>query len=324
MKAIWKLLPPAAVTAALGFSRYAYKEAFAISRERMDDPYAPLPGPQYKALEPLIHRGIRAMEKHSYAPVQITAPDGTPLFARYYHHGDGAPVQILFHGYRSSALRDCCGGHALAWKMGFNTLVVDQRGHGGSGGKCITFGIKERHDCLAWAQYAARRFGPDTPIVLSGLSMGAATVLSAAQLPLPEEVVCILADSPYDSPKTIICKVCRDRKLPDRLAWPFIKLGAALYGGFDLSQASAMEAISHARVPILLIHGEDDRLVPCEMSRRLHHACASRCTLCTFPGAGHGLAYMTDPEGYEKCVYGFLATVDALRGCLKGTPITPD
>lgn len=318
------LIPLLLIVLILGFSYYAYRVAFYVPKTHPADPYAAISGEQYEAVADLILRATRAMEKHRFEPVRITAGDGTKLFGRLYVHDEAAPLQILFHGYRSSAYRDCCGGHALAWKMGFNTLVVDQRAHGDSGGRAITFGIKERYDCLAWVSYAVRRFGPDVKISLTGLSMGAATVLAASELDLPENVACIIADSPFDSPESIIRKVCRDDKLPDKLAWPFIKLGARIYGGFNIGESSAIEAVKHAKVPILLIHGEDDRYVPCPMSRALHENCASRAVLKTYPGAGHGLAYMVDPEGYEIAVYDFLRTIPAFEGHILGNPVKRD
>ncbi len=305
----------------LSCSYYAYRVAFYVPAQHKADPYTLLDGEQYQAVGDLIHAATRAMEKHQFEPVTITADDGVKLFGRFYFHTEGAPLQILFHGYRSCALRDCCGGHALAWKMGFNTLVVDQRAHGESGGRAITFGIKERFDCLAWIRYALLRCGQETKIVLTGLSMGAATVLAASELDLPENVVCIIADSPYASPESIIRKVCRDDKLPDKLAYPFVKLGARIFAGFNIDESSPIEAVKQAKVPILLLHGEDDRFVPCTMSEDIRQSCASPAVLRTFPYAGHGLAYMIDPVGYEEAVYDFLRAIPALTGLIQGNPV---
>lgn len=67
-----------------------------------------------------------------------------------------------------------------------------------------------------------------------------------------------------------------------------------------------MEAVKKARIPILLIHGEDDRFVPCEMSRRIADACASPVTLETFPEAGHGISYLADHQRYGQVVKQFV------------------
>ena len=193
---------------------------------------------------------------------------------RYYHVRDGAPLQIQFHGYRGAALRDFCGGNKLARESGQNTLVVDQRAHGKSGGNTITFGIRERLDCLSWVKYANQRFSSGTPIFLSGVSMGATTVLMASELKLPANVMGIIADCPYSSPEVIIRKVCReDMHLPPALTMPLIRLGARLFGHFVLNESSAVQAVGNKNIPILLLHGEDDRFVPCDMSREIFDAC---------------------------------------------------
>lgn len=295
-------------------SLYTYKVAFYSpldQRNTLDDP---LQGEQYEAVSEHIFRISHIMERIPCEEVTITSFDGCRLFGRYYHVRDGAPLEILFHGYRSCAFRDCSGGHALSRKMGFNALVVDQRAHGRSDGTTISFGIKEHRDCQCWIEYANERFGEETPIILSGLSMGAATVLMATGLQLPDNVTCVLADSPYSTPGAIIEKVCEDLHYPVLLCRPFIHLGAWLYGHFKLNSCTAKDAVSRAKVPILLIHGEDDRLVPCSMSSEIAAWSASPVTVHTFPDAGHGLSYMTDPIRYEQVVYDFLQTIPQIAG----------
>ena len=79
-----------------------------------------------------------ALARDRFEPVHITAQDGTPLAARYYHHADGAPLAIIFHGYRGYATRDGLGGYTLCTALGYNVLLPDQRAHGYSGGHTIT------------------------------------------------------------------------------------------------------------------------------------------------------------------------------------------
>jgi fermentation-respiration switch protein FrsA (DUF1100 family) len=218
---------------------------------------------------------------------------------------DGAPLQIQMHGYRGHALRDFCGGNKLAREAGLNTLVVDQRAHGKSEGHTISFGINERWDCLQWAEYAAQRW-PGVPISLAGISMGAATVLMASDLPLPEEVKGIIADCGYSSPRAIIKHVCWSLPKPFRIFYPFTSLSAELFGHFDPDAGSALGAVSNTTLPILLIHGEADGFVPCDMSREIAAACVSKVRLETFPGADHGVSYLSDPERYGRIVKEFL------------------
>ena len=301
---------------ALAVSFCTYHRCFYSRPGRHVQPYEPLRGSQYEAVQENLFRIISIMERYPYEDVDITAFDGTPLRGRYYHFADGAPLLILCHGYRSSALRDCCGGHALARKLGFNALVIHQRCHGESGGRTITFGIRERRDLMDWIGWSNGRFGDHNPILLFGLSMGAATVLMGCGLGYPKNVACVVADSPYSAPADIILKVCRDLGYPPTLCWPFIRLGARLFGGFRLDECTALEAVGHAAAPVLLIHGEADGLVPCGMSRRIAENCAAPVTIRTFPGAGHGLSYMTDPVGFEETVLDFLNKIPEIAAYL--------
>lgn len=299
------LLAAAAAAAIIG-----YRMAFYAPEPHYKDIYELPRGSQYEAEKEWMYSLIRAMDAVPFEPVTITAWDGTTLFGRYYHVADGAPLQLQFHGYRSAGIQDFCGGNVLARNAGQNTLIVDQRAHGKSGGTAITFGIREQYDCLDWIRWANDRFGADTPVYLSGVSMGAATVLMAAGLPeLPDNVRGVIADSPYSCPREIIRIVCRQMHLPPTLVCPFVELGGRLFGGFDLKTGSPKEAVKQAKVPILIIHGEDDRMVPCDMSREIAANCTSPIRLETFSGAGHGLSYILDKDRYAQ------ATAEFFRFC---------
>ena len=301
------------LTALFLISLYTYRVVFYSPTSNRPSLDIPLEGAQYEAVADHLDRMLHIMAKIPFEPVYVMSDDNLRLFGRYYHVKDNSPVEILFHGYRSHPFRDCSGGHALSRKMGFNALVVDQRAHGQSEGTTISFGISERKDCLSWVKYVNDRFGTNIPIILSGLSMGAATVLMASELEMPDNVVCVIADSPYTAPVDIIEKVCKDRHYPVRLCMPFIYLGAKLYGKFCLSDSSAEEAVSKSKLPILILHGEDDRFVPCQMSQRIASADPVRIRLQTFPKAGHGLSYIVDPIRYENDVTEFLEKFPKIR-----------
>lgn len=303
---IWLLLSLGIAAAVLWLSWLCYRIAFFSVNEKEKDVFAIPPGKQYEEVAQELLEMIHEANELPFDIVSTTSGDGTLLVARYYHFYDGAPVQILFHGYRGNGVREFSGNHRLAEKLGFNSIVVDGRGHGKSCGHTISFGIRERYDCLAWARFARDTFGPDTPVFLSGISMGAATVLMASQLRLPGNVVGITADCPYSSPGGIIRKVSRDMKLPPWLSYPFVVIGALVYGRFCIWKSSPVKAVAHTRIPILLIHGEDDRFVPCDMSREIFEACEGKAELVTVPEAGHALSYTTDTEKYEIAFRSFL------------------
>ena len=249
---------------------------------------------------------IQKIKEEPFQELRITARDGVSLYGRYYHRKDGAPLVLMFHGYRSSCVRDAMGAFRFTRECGYNILMVDQRAHRNSGGKTITFGAKERYDCLDWILHMKNFCGEETKMILIGLSMGASTVLMAAGLDLPENVKGVIADCGFSSPKEILECAIKGMRLPVKLVYPLVRLSARLYGGFDPDSVSATEALGKAKVPILFIHGEADNFVPCDMSRKNYEACVSEKELFTVPGADHGMSYMTDTSGYVERFKGFL------------------
>lgn len=185
-------------------------------------------------------------------------------------------------------------------------MVIDQRAHGLSEGKTITFGIKERRDCLSWIEYSINRFGEDIEIILAGVSMGASTVIMSVDLGLPKNVKCIIADCGYSSPKDILKKVAKDRKLVPCLVYPFIWLGALIFGKFVLTESSAVMSAAKSEIPILIIHGEADDFVPCRMAHEIYDVCTAEKELLLIPGAGHGLSYIVDEVSYKTKVNEFI------------------
>ena len=264
--------------------------------------------PPGRVYEPYRDAMIAWQKQVRQLPVEhydITAFDGLNLHGKFYEFAPGAVIEIMFHGYRGSAERDLCGGIQRAFSLGRSVLLVDQRTAGKSGGRTITFGINEHRDCLAWVDFAVKHFGPEVKLILTGISMGAATVVIASGCELPENVVGILADCGYSSAKEIICKCSRDMKLPPKLMYPFIKLGARLFGHFDLDETSPIEAVKRCKKPIIFFHGETDGFVPCYMSKDVFDACSSPKRFVTVPDADHGLSFLVDQEGYLQNVAEF-------------------
>lgn len=271
-------------------------------------------GPAYEVFEETIKRGIlNVVEAKEYEPVAITSVDGLKLYGRYYHRKDGAPLVIFFHGYKGNIYRDGNGIYSYSKKNGINLLLVNQRSQGMSEGKSITFGITERKDCKSWVEYAVNRFGKDVKIDLFGLSMGAATVMMAADVGLPDNVKGILTDCGFSSPKEILCTVMESLKLPSKLMYPMAKLGAKWFGHFDLEEASAYESMKNCKIPVLFVHNDGDDFVPFWMSEKCFDACASEDKkFVEVQGIGHGLSWCLDPGAYQGAMNEFFKkTVNA-------------
>ena len=281
--------------------------AFYAKRSQTKEGFSLPPGDIYLPYHDVMKKWndeVMAMPQES---ITITTFDGLKLHGKYYEYRAGAPMELMFHGYRGSAERDLCGGVQRAFALGRNVLILDQRACGRSEGRVITFGVKESRDCLAWLSYITERFGTEQKVILTGISMGAATVLCAAGRELPSCVVGILADCGYTSAKAIIGKVIDQLGLPSKLLYPFVRLGGMLYGGFDVESIAPIEAVKHCKVPVIFIHGENDDFVPCDMSRENYEACPTAKRLVTIPEAGHGMAYLVDGKGYLDALADFFS-----------------
>ena len=107
------------------------------------------------------------------------------------------------------------------------------------------------------------------------------------------------ADCGYTSAKEIIKKVLRDMHLPADFFYPFVKLGAKIFGRFDLDSYSPIESMKKCKLPVIFIHGDADDFVPYSMSEENYAACAApEKRLVITKGAGHGLCLPIDPQGY--------------------------
>lgn len=305
---IFLLIGAAIIALAVLLTAYiCYRMAFYNPKPKNADPNAiPIPdGEIYEPFREQMEDWVRWTRSLPQEDVSITSFDGLKLYGKFYEYAPGAPIELMFHGYRGAAERDLSGGVFRCFSVGRSALIVDQRSCGRSEGINITFGIKEQRDCLAWLDFAIKKFGPDCKIILTGISMGASTVLMAAGRELPKNVIGVLADCGFTSAKEIMYEVIRTMKLPPKLAFPFVKLGARIFAGFNLEETSAIEAVEKITVPVFFTHGETDDFVPCDMSRRMHEACQSRKTLALIPGAGHGLAFPIARDAYIRMLQDF-------------------
>jgi len=305
MLIFWILL--GVVVVCVGIAYWCYRIAFyAPPRKPTSGDAIELPeGEIYEVSWEDMENWIRQVRAMPQEDVEITSFDGLKLRGKYYEYAPGAPIELMFHGYRGNSERDLPGGVERCFRVGRSALIVDQRCSGRSEGKTITFGVYEHRDCLKWIDFMIDRFGKDVKIILTGISMGAATVLMAGGKELPENVIGILADCGYTSARDIMQLEIRKMGLPPKLSYPFVKLGARIFGGFDPDAFSPVEAVKACKVPVIFYHGEADDFVPCYMSQENFDACASRKALVTIPGAGHGLCYPVDRDRYVKTLADF-------------------
>lgn len=243
--------------------------------------------------------------------VEIQSADGIKLVGHWYFKGNPRRVIIAMHGWRSSWSHDF-GLIADFWhNNGCAVLYAEQRGQGNSGGDYMSFGLLERYDCLDWINWVNERTGGAFPIYLNGISMGASTVLMAAGLELPENVHGITADCAFTSPDEIWRHV-----VENNFHLPYGLYSSVAYDIFkrklkvDSKSYSCTEAMKKCKVPVLFVHGTDDRFVPIKMTYDNYKACAAPKRLFIVPGAEHGLSYVVDTKGFQSAVKNFWRDCD--------------
>lgn len=248
------------------------------------------------------------IREHNARDVWITSHDGLRLHGLWIEAENPKGTVLLAHGYRSCYLLDFSLVLDVYHRLGFHLLIPDQRAHRKSQGKYITFGVKESRDLLGWLRFHNEQFG-HLPVLLSGMSMGASTVLYTADEELPANVRGIIADCGYTAPYEILKHVFR--RIVHFPAGPIIwvtDLFARIFAGFSIYAKDTRKTLGNCRVPVLMVHGMEDKFVPCDMTRQGYDACASEKQLLTVSGAGHGVSYFHDQVGYSAAVMYFIKT----------------
>ena len=246
------------------------------------------------------------LKEHKALDVYTQALDGICLHALWIPATNSKATVILAHGYRSTMLLDFHLAFELFHQLGLNILVPEQRTHGQSGGKYITFGVKESHDMEMWIDYYNRELS-DKPVILYGISMGASTMLYLADRTLPENVKGIIADCGFTSPADILSSVMRAvLHLPAVPTIWIAGLFSKVLAGFGLWERDTRKTLANAKLPVLLIHGEDDGFVPCRMSQQAYDACTGKKDILIVPKAEHGLSFVVDGYRYTAMVIEFL------------------
>lgn len=263
------------------------------------------PGDIYEPFYPQMREWIDSIRGMKRELFEIESFDGLKLRGYYYEYSPDSPLELIFHGYGGNAERDLSGGVERCFALGRSAVLIDQRGAGMSEGRISSFGINERLDCLEWIKFATRKFGKDRPLIIGGVSMGAATVMMASGEDLPKNVACVMADCGYSSSKKIIKKVVREMKLPPSLVYPFIRLGGMLYGKFDIEETDPVSAVARSKTPIIYIHGDEDDFVPHSMSVECFEATRAPKKLVTIEGAGHGLGFPQNQSKYVESLRDF-------------------
>ncbi len=234
--------------------------------------------------------------------ITIRSFDGAALFGRYFPADTPSDLTfILVHGYKGSGARNFILQFDEIRSLNANILMIDQRAHGKSEGKYITFGVKERLDVASWASYLLSA-NENTRIILYGISMGASTVLAASALPTFKNSLCgVIADCGFTSPGDEFrhLAVFKGKRAPEDFMLEAAEV-VRKKADFDVNAYHTEDFSAKLNVPVLFVHGEKDRFVPSSFTVKNFEACSSPYKkLLIVPDAYHAESFYHDPEGYK-------------------------
>ncbi len=238
-----------------------------------------------------------------YETVTFGSSDEVTIEAWLIRQSTSRGVVLIFHGYggaKDSLLPATKEFHDL----GYDALVVDFRGSGGSGGDTTSIGYHEADDVAAAVKFA-RALPGSKPIVLYGSSMGAAAILRAIQASgvQPDSII---LECPFDNLLTTIQHRFDAMHLP---AFPFAQLLTFWGGaqqGFNGFRHNPADYARQVHCPALLIHGGRDARVSVTEVRHIYDNLSGPKALELFPDFGHGSPVTQFPDRWRARVREFL------------------
>lgn len=246
------------------------------------------------------------LQTASYEELSVTTEDGYHLAGTMFSPEEESHTWVLLlHGY--TGWKEELYPIAYQYvERGYHALVPDMRCSGESEGDFIGMGWTDRLDNMLWLEEILSR-DRSAEIVIHGQSMGAACALMMSGEELPSQVRAIVSDCAYTDAYRMFAKQMKDWfGLPSFPLLDSMNLVLQLRGGYDLKEASALEAVKKTALPVLIIHGEEDDMVPVDMAYELYEAAGGEKELLIIPGAGHAQAADKDPETYYGTVFDFL------------------
>lgn len=239
-----------------------------------------------------------------YETVRLLTGNGLHLEGWWIPVANPVGTVILFHGYGGNK-----GSHlpeaACFQQLGYNTFLIDFRGHGNSDGSTCGIGYKEAEDVkLAWDYVTGKS---NKPVILWGMSMGAAALLRA----IPEYHLTpqkIILETPFATLVDAVKSRMRSVHLPATPLSQLLTFWGGIEQGFWGFNHNPEDYARNIQVPVLYLWGRQDIRVTENETQRVYSHLASRDKkLYIFEDAGHQSFCQKDPQIWKKLVKDFTA-----------------
>ena len=237
--------------------------------------------------------------------VMINSFDGLTLSGyRIYNH-DTKNYLILVPGLNENKTSLYHAAYAFD-KLGYNILLIDNRGNGNSEGEHVTYGYKEHLDIIKWIGYLTNKVD-DVKICLYGVSLGASSICMALGSVLPENVKCAVEDSGYSTFEEELEYVLLNKyriKVPKVLS---TIAGMKLKEKFNitLSDINPKESLMNNEIPICFVHSKNDEIVPYSMGKKLYNANKGFKKFYILNNESHACGYMN--PNYFSVINSFIS-----------------
>lgn len=250
--------------------------------------------------------------------VAITAADGVALKGWFVHpHSYNGNAVILLHGITDNREGVAGYGHLLL-ERGYAVLLPDARRHGESGGELATYGVKESDDIHRWASWI---YAHDPPQCLYGFGESYGAALMLQSLAVENRFCAVAVESPFSTAREMSFERVSGplhlgpwfgRTVARPAIWSALVYARIRYG-IDLLQPSPLEAVAHSSIPVLLIHGGDDRNIAPRHSQLIAAAAPDHVSLWLVPHAGHTMAWAAAHREFEGRLLGWFATHQSMQ-----------
>ncbi|MBF0713348.1 alpha/beta fold hydrolase [Gemella sp. GH3] len=215
---------------------------------------------------------------------------------------------IVTHGFTTDA-RYMSNYIKSFYDRGYNVFAPDLIAHGNSEGKAYAMGGYDSSDLVNWVKKISSEYN-NPPIVLFGISMGAATTINSLNKGLPSNVVGFIEDSGYIRLKEeFTYQLDKLFGLPSFPVIPLSNLVTKVRAGYNFGDVDATEALSTTKLPVLILHGDADGFVPVDNSKEAYNLLTSDKEIHIFKEAKHCQAERKYNEEYWSYVDNFLKKV---------------
>jgi fermentation-respiration switch protein FrsA (DUF1100 family) len=226
----------------------------------------------------------------AFEDLYLTASDGVQIHGWFVPVSGAQTTLLWFHGNAGNISHRVPLLLQLHQKIKANIFMVDYRGYGRSEGKVSEKGTYL--DALASYDYLSTRAGADPArIVAFGQSLGAAV---GVELATQRNLAGLILEAPFTSIKEMARAVY------------FLPLG-----GFISTRYDNLAKIKKIQTPLLILHGDQDEIVPYAQGRRLFEAANEPKRFYTIAGAGHNNTYRVGKEGYGEAIQKFVEEVQS-------------